>query len=99
METWREFADKMREVSGDDTVYEIVISKSDWLTLADRIETACKTLEDENKKLNDVLRPILDCKWKILASKHGTEVGDDPEFDQLCDLIWMAQRKMIGVTE
>lgn len=95
MKDWREIVAEIREYcDGNNPLYDTVMQ-----SCANRIEAACKTLEDENKKLNDVLRPILDCKWKILASKHGTEVGDDPEFDQLCDLIWMAQRKMIGGTE
>lgn len=58
-------------------------------------------LKAENSKLKKVLTRVenavsvvMSCNWKDCACRHGTEYGDDVEFDYLCSVISKCQDQM-----
>lgn len=58
-------------------------------------------LKAENLKLKKALTRVenavsivMSCNWKDCACRHGTESGDDVEFDYLCSVISKCQDKM-----
>lgn len=77
--------------------------KRQWLKLCDNLEKAHKAIDSllaQNEKLvkaNETLRlllkPLVESKITALASAHGTEWGDDPQFDALYNLIDSLQFK------
>ena len=46
-------------------------------------EAIKKVVEDSVTALSDVLKELNECDLDALAGEHGTECGDDPQFDRL----------------
>lgn len=94
----RQSADEIRELrkqlaNGD-------LSNKQQLCNASKPTTFHKELEIRKIPAEDamaILEPILKCNWTMLASIHGTEWGDDMEFDALAGLVSEAQTKYADI--